>query len=118
VLPDADAGRAWLPTERLNLLATLQHAVRHGQHERALALTANLATLLRNDGPWSHALALHASAVATAHSLSDPPSQAAALIQPGIVRGLTGDYPGALRDLEHACGCTGTLAPSWVRPTP
>jgi DNA-binding SARP family transcriptional activator/Tfp pilus assembly protein PilF len=101
-LPDADAGRAWLRAERPNLLAALQHVTSHAQPERAVALTANLATLLDNDGPWSAALALHADAVATARSLGDRSSQADALFQQGAIRSLTGDYPGAVSDLEQA----------------
>jgi tetratricopeptide (TPR) repeat protein/transcriptional regulator with XRE-family HTH domain len=101
-LPDADAGRAWLRAERASLLAVLRHATSHAQHERAVALTANMATLLRNDGPWPEALALHAGAIAAARSLGDRVGQAAALIQLGVVRNLTGDCPGALDALEHA----------------
>ena len=101
-LPDADAGRAWLRAERPNLLAALRHAASHAQYERAVALTANMATLLRNDGPWPEALALHTGAIATARSLGDRAGQAAALIQLGIIRNLTGDCPGALDALEHA----------------
>jgi DNA-binding SARP family transcriptional activator len=101
-LPDADAGRTWLRAERPNLLAALRHATSHGRHERAVALTANMATLLRNDGPWSEALALHTGAIATARSHGDRAGQAAALIQLGVVRNLTGDCQGALDALEHA----------------
>jgi DNA-binding SARP family transcriptional activator/TPR repeat protein len=102
-LPDADAGQTWLRVERPNLLAALRHASSHGRRERAVALTANMATLLRNDGPWSEALALHTAAIATARSLGDRAGEADALIQLGIVRNLTGDCPGALSALEHAC---------------
>ena len=101
-LPDAEAGRTWLRSERPNLLAALRHATSHGRHERAVALTANLATLLRNDGPWSEALALHTDAIAAARSHGDRAGQAAALIQLGVVRNLTGDCQGALDALEHA----------------
>jgi tetratricopeptide (TPR) repeat protein len=101
-LPDADAGRTWLRAERPNLLAALRHATSHDRHERAVALTVNMATLLRNDGPWPEALALHTGAIAAARSLGDRAGQAAALIQLGVVRNLTGDCQGALDALEHA----------------
>jgi len=101
-LPDADAGRAWLRAERPNLLAALRYATSYARHERAVALTAGLATLLRNDGPWSEALALHTDAAAAARSLGDRAGQAAALTQLGVVRNLTGDCPGALGALEQA----------------
>jgi DNA-binding SARP family transcriptional activator len=102
VLPDADAGRAWLRAERPNLLAALRTATSHARHEHTVALTIGMATLLRNDGPWSEALALHNNAIAAARSLEDRAGQAAALIQLGIVRNLTGDCPAALDALEQA----------------
>jgi DNA-binding SARP family transcriptional activator len=101
-LPDADAGQAWLRAERPNLLAALCHTTGHGRHERAVALTSGMATLLRNDGSWSEALALHAGAIASACSVGDRAGQAAALIQLGVIRNLTGDCQGALDALAHA----------------
>jgi DNA-binding SARP family transcriptional activator/tetratricopeptide (TPR) repeat protein len=101
-LPDADAARTWLRTERPNLLAALWYATGHAQRERGIMLTAGLATLLRDDGPWPEALTLHTDAIAAARSVGDHGSQAAALTQLGIIRNLTGDCPGALDDLEQA----------------
>jgi DNA-binding SARP family transcriptional activator/tetratricopeptide (TPR) repeat protein len=101
-VPDADAGQAWLRAERPNLLAALLHATTHARHGRTVTLTAGLAALLRNDGPWSEALALHTDAVAAARTLGDQAGEAAALTQLGIVRNLTGDCPGALDALGHA----------------
>jgi tetratricopeptide (TPR) repeat protein len=102
VLPDADAARAWLRTERPNLLAAARDAAGRDQHERTIALIANMATLLRNDGPWSEALALHTEAVATAGRLRNQAAQAAALVQLGGVRNLTGNCQAALDAVEHA----------------
>jgi DNA-binding SARP family transcriptional activator/tetratricopeptide (TPR) repeat protein len=101
-LPDADTSRAWLRTERPNLLAALRYATSHAHPERAVALTAGLATLLRDDGPWPEALDLHTGAITAARSLGDHTGQAAALTQLGIIRNLTGDCPGALNALEQA----------------
>jgi DNA-binding SARP family transcriptional activator len=101
-VPDADTGRAWLRAERPNLLAALRYATSHAQHERSVLLTSGLASLLRDDGPWSEALALHAGAIAAARALSDRAGQASALTQRGIIRNLTGDCPGAIDDLEQA----------------
>jgi DNA-binding SARP family transcriptional activator len=102
VLPDADAARAWLRAERPNLLAALRYATGQARPERGVMLTAGLATLLRDDGPWSEALALHADAIAAARSAGDRAGRAAALVQLGIIRSLTGDCPGALDDLDQA----------------
>ena len=101
-LPDADAAWTWLRTERPNLLAALNHAATHAMPERSVALTAGLATLLRTDGTWSQAIRLHTDAVAMARDLADRTYQAHALIQLGEVRGATGDYAGAGRDLCEA----------------
>lgn len=101
-LVDADEARRWLRTERPNLLAALRAADAGGRPADAVGLTAGLATLLRNDGPWSDALALHTDAAAAAESLGDRAGRAAALIQLGIVRNLIGDCPGGLDALETA----------------
>jgi DNA-binding SARP family transcriptional activator len=99
---DADAGRAWLRAERPNLLAALRYATSHARHERGILLTSGLASLLRDDGPWSEALALHTGAIAAARALADRAGQATALTQRGMIRDLTGDCPGAIDDLEQA----------------
>jgi DNA-binding SARP family transcriptional activator len=101
-VPDADAGWAWLRAERPNLLAALRYATSHARRERGIILTAGVATLLRDDGPWSEALALHTDAIAAARALADRAGQATALTQLGIIRNLTGDCPGAIDDLEQA----------------
>jgi DNA-binding SARP family transcriptional activator/tetratricopeptide (TPR) repeat protein len=99
---DADAGRAWLRAERPNLLAALRYATSHAQHERGILLTSGLASLLRDDGPWSEALALHTGAIVAARAAADRAGQATALTQRGSIRDLTGDCPGAIDDLEQA----------------
>ena len=95
---------AWARAERANLIACLDQATGTGQHARIIALTAGLAGLLRHDGPWAEALTRHATALRSAQHLGDRPGQANALSNLGIVRRLTGDYPGAARDLEEALG--------------
>ena len=101
-LPDPDQARAWLRTERANLLACLQHATAHAQHARAVTLTAGLASLLRTDGPWPLAITLHTAAIAAAEHLHDQHANADALTDLGDIRRLTGDFPGAVRDLQAA----------------
>ena len=100
--PDTDQALAWVRTERSNLIACLDHATDRRQHARVVALTAALATLLRQDGPWADALARHAAAVEAARRLGDRPGQADALLDLGPVRWLTGDYPGAAGALTEA----------------
>ena len=103
-LADREQALAWARAERASLLACLDHATGTGQHARVIALTAGLAGLLRQDGPWAEALARHATALRAARHLGDRLGQATALTDRGNVRRLTGDYPGAARDLEEALG--------------
>jgi class 3 adenylate cyclase/tetratricopeptide (TPR) repeat protein len=103
-LADRDQALAWAQAERANLFACLDHATAAGQHARIIALTAGLAALLRHDGPWAEAVTRHDTALRAARHLGDRLGQADALNQLGIMRRLTGDYPGAARALEEALG--------------
>ena len=101
-LADPDEALAWARTERSSLLACLDHATRTGQHTRVIALTADLAGLLRRDGPWPEAIARHTAAIHAARQVGDRLGQAGALNDRGDVRRLTGDNPAAVQDLEQA----------------
>jgi len=103
-LPDQTRALSWARAERANLLACLDQATRTGQHARVVALTAAMAALLRYDGPWTDAITRHTTAVQAARHLGDRLGEANALNDLGVVRRLTGDYPGAARDLEEALG--------------
>jgi tetratricopeptide (TPR) repeat protein len=103
-LASLDHALAWLRIERANLRSCLDHATRHTQHARVVGLTAGVASLLRSDGPWSQALELHANAAAAARHLADRIGEANAFNDLGVVRRLTGDYPGAARAYEQALG--------------
>ncbi len=104
VLASRERALAWARAERTSLLACLDQATAAGQHARVVALTAGLAGLLRYDGPWDEAITRHTAAVQAARQLRDRPGQARALTELGDVRRLTGDYPGAARDLQEALG--------------
>jgi tetratricopeptide (TPR) repeat protein/transcriptional regulator with XRE-family HTH domain len=109
VLANQEQALARARAERTSVVACLDQATVAGQHARVIALTAGLAGLLRYDGPWDEAITRHAAAVQTARQLGDRPGQAYALTNLGDVRHLTGDYPGALRDLQEALGITQDL---------
>ncbi len=100
-LPDHARALAWARAERANLLACLDHATGTGQHARVVALTADLAALLRYDGPWSDAITRHTTAGQAARYLGDRPGEANALYDLGV--GLA-DHPGAAEALEAALG--------------
>ena len=103
-LTDADQALTWARTERSNLLACLDYAAGGDRQARVVALTAALATLLRQDGPWVDAQARHTAAVEAARQLGDRLGQADALLELGTVRWLTGDYPGAAAAEQEALG--------------
>lgn len=90
---------SWLRTERVNLLACLAST---DDPHRIVALTAGLTELLRRDGPWTDALALHTRAVQAAAGLDDELEHANALSDLATVRRLSGDYPGAVQDMRLA----------------
>ncbi len=101
-LADRERALRWSRAERVNLLACLDHATGSDQHARVIALTAGLAGLLRQDGPWADAIARHEAAAQAARHLGDQHGAAGALTDLGDVRQLTGDYPGAVRAAEEA----------------
>jgi tetratricopeptide (TPR) repeat protein/transcriptional regulator with XRE-family HTH domain len=101
-LASREEALAWARAERASLLACLDQATAASQHARVIALTAGLAGLLRQDGPWAEAINRHATAVQAGRHLGDRSGQAEALANLGDVRRLSGDYPGAARDLEQA----------------
>ena len=106
-LPDlADTAKAlaWARSERANMLACLDQATRSGQQARVVALTAGLAALLAQDGPWTDAIARHQAAIEGAAQQKDRLGQANALNDLGFVHRLTGQYPAATEVLGQALG--------------
>lgn len=103
-LGDTAAALAWARAERANLLACLDEAVKSGQHARVVALTAGLAVLLQQDGPWTDAITLDITAAEAARQLGDRLSQANALNDLGVVQRLTGQYSAAAQALGQALG--------------
>jgi tetratricopeptide (TPR) repeat protein len=103
-LPDGTRALAWARAERANLLACIDHVKRGGQHARVVALTAAIATLLRQDGPWADAITRHSTAIQAARLLDDRLGHANALNDLAAVRYLTGDFLGAADVLQEALG--------------
>ena len=101
-LASGDRALAWARAERANLLACLDHAHATGRHADVAGLTAGLSGLLEHDGPWTESVGRHATAVQACRHLADERALAAALTRLGEMRRLTGDHPGAARDLEAA----------------
>jgi tetratricopeptide (TPR) repeat protein/transcriptional regulator with XRE-family HTH domain len=103
-LPDRARALAWLRAERANLLACLDEVTRSGEHARVVPLTADLAAVLRQDGPWTDAIARHAAAVQAARQAGDRPGEAGALLDMGDALLVTGDFPGATHGFQQALG--------------
>jgi DNA-binding SARP family transcriptional activator len=101
-LPDPETARAWLRTERDNLEHARAYAHTHNLHEHTLALTAGLAEILRTDGPYIGALALHQAAADTAERHGHPAAHANALADLGIMQRLAGDLDGAVDTFAQA----------------
>jgi tetratricopeptide (TPR) repeat protein len=101
-LSDNSRALSWARTERANLFACLDHVTDTGQHVRVVALTAALATLLRQDGPWPEAILRYTAAVGAAKRSGDQAGQAGALRNLGMMRRLTGNYPGAIQAQNEA----------------
>ena len=93
---------AWVRAERANLLACLDHATEHGEQSRVVKLTAGLAALLQEDGPWADAVTRHLTAAEAARKLGDRLGQANALSDLGVVHRMTGQYQEAALVLDQA----------------
>jgi tetratricopeptide (TPR) repeat protein len=98
-LADPDRAMSWMRAERANLLACLAGT---DDPHRIVELTAGCTELLRRDGPWTEALALHTAATRAAAHLGDRLEQANALGDLATIRRLSGDYSAAERDARQA----------------
>jgi tetratricopeptide (TPR) repeat protein len=103
-LNDSMQALSWARTERANVLACLDYVTGIGDHARIVALTAAVAAILRQDGPWPDAIARHNTAVRAARYLHDQLGEATALTNLGLVQRRSGDYPAATGALESALG--------------
>ncbi|WP_245887134.1 ATP-binding protein [Umezawaea tangerina] len=95
-IPDVDAARTWLDTERANLVATAVHA----PPEHIAHLAAVLFRFLDQGGHYRDGLVLHGHALAAARRSGDLAAEALAATNLGIVHWQLGDLPRAM-DLAH-----------------
>lgn len=100
-LLDGAGALAWARAERSNLLACLDYATKTRRHAWVVSLTAGVAALLRDDGPWTDAITRHTAAIRAAQQCGDRLGQASARIDLGTVLSLV-DRPEAVRVLEEA----------------
>jgi tetratricopeptide (TPR) repeat protein/transcriptional regulator with XRE-family HTH domain len=101
-LSDNSRALSWARAERANLFACLDHVTETSQHARVVALTAALATLLRQDGPWPEAILRYSAATDAARRSGDQPGRASALRNLGMMRRLSGNYSSAIQAQDEA----------------
>jgi tetratricopeptide (TPR) repeat protein/DNA-binding XRE family transcriptional regulator len=101
-LPDSASALVWARAERANLLGCLDHVTETGQQAWIVALTAAVAALLQQDGPWAEAVIRHTAAVHAAGQIGDQPGLAGALSDLGVVRCITGNHQQAAAALDQA----------------
>jgi tetratricopeptide (TPR) repeat protein len=100
-LAGADAARAWLDTERPNLLAVTEHAATHGWPTHAIHMSGTLYRYL-DGGHHTDALAIHGHALHAARSVDDLAGQATAHKNLGTAYGRTGQFPQAREHFNRA----------------
>ncbi|WNV84516.1 tetratricopeptide repeat protein [Umezawaea sp. Da 62-37] len=91
-IPDVDAARTWLDTERANLVATAVHA----PAEHVAGLAAVLFRFLDQGGHYRDGLVLHGHALEAARRSGDLAAEALAATNLGIVHWQLGDLPRAM----------------------
>jgi tetratricopeptide (TPR) repeat protein len=101
-LPHYTRALSWVRTERATLFACLEHATRTGQHARVVGLTVAVAALLREDGPWTDAIARHTTSAQAARHRGDRQGEASALNELGDALFLSGDFRPATEVQEKA----------------
>ncbi|MBD0740121.1 AfsR/SARP family transcriptional regulator [Streptomyces sp. CBMA29] len=97
-----DQALAWMRGERDNLTAALALAVKHTGRTWPVQLAAALAPFLRTEGPLPQARALSRTAARMAGEEGDLLAQANALTEAARCGISTGDYAGALQEIDRA----------------
>ena len=94
--------RAWLDSERANLVAVTAHAAAHGWPDHATRLAATLYRYLDVGGHYTDAIALHTHARDAARGVGDQAAEAQALSHLGSIDWRQGRYPTATDQLQQA----------------
>jgi tetratricopeptide (TPR) repeat protein len=92
----------WMEAERLNLHAAAVAAAQRDRLAYAIAIPAAMHGFFRTNGDWSQALTLHQVALESARRIGDSLAEASALTDLATMRRMTGNYTGAIADLEAA----------------
>lgn len=81
---DETSARAWLDTERANLVASAVHAARHGHPDHTMQMAATLYRYLDTGGHHGEAITLHNHAQQVAHDAGDLAGEAHTLTNLGV----------------------------------
>jgi tetratricopeptide (TPR) repeat protein/transcriptional regulator with XRE-family HTH domain len=103
-LTDNQQALAWMRAERANLVACLDHVTSTGHDDRVIALTATLAELWRNDGPWAEAITRQTVAIQASRRVGDRLSHARALNDQGELWRLIDENTAAAQAHQEALG--------------
>jgi tetratricopeptide (TPR) repeat protein len=101
-ITDPVAARAWLDTERANLVATVVHAAIYGWSEHCLRLAAALCRYLETSGHYADAVTVHSHALEAARHAADRHGEADALNNLGVVCWRQSRYEQAASHLRQA----------------
>jgi len=101
-IADPVVARAWLDTERANLVATVVHAAIYGWPEHCLRLAAALCRYLEMKGHYPDAITVHSHALEVARHAADEHGEADALNNLGVVCWRQGHYEQAGSHLRQA----------------
>ena len=98
--PDEDRALAWLTADRANLLAAAESEGIGARHR--IPLTAALALLLEQQGPWPLAIRLHQTAVELARSIGDRRSEGEAWLDLSQIQRGLGRTDAGIESCERA----------------
>jgi DNA-binding SARP family transcriptional activator len=101
-MPDHDAARAWLDTERANLVAVVAHCAGRGWPAHATDLASTLFRYLMNGSYMPEARAIAGQALHAARVSGDVAAEASALNSLGAIAGQTGHFREAADHLQSA----------------
>ncbi|MBC6463555.1 ATP-binding protein, partial [Actinomadura sp. HBU206391] len=99
-LETAQEAQEWMKAERVNLVASSQHAAEHRWQPHAWQLPQVLAGFLERFGYWDDAVATHEKALVICRAMDNREGEAKALLELSLVRGHTGHFDVAL-DYSH-----------------
>jgi tetratricopeptide (TPR) repeat protein len=102
IMSSQEQAIAWMDTERLNLHAAVDCAMRTGRLHQAATIPAAMHEYLHTLGHWDQARTLHRTAASAAQRSGDRNAQAAAIADLGDIQRLTGDIPEATASLTRA----------------